>query len=97
MVELDPRLRQRGTRPAPAATPSIYTTTDWWTTCTGNSGAFGSTNPLFVARYASTVGTLPAGWGFYTFWQYADAGTFPGDQDYFNGAIDRLQALALNT
>ena len=49
-----------------------------------------------IARYASSVGTLPAGWGFYTFWQYADAGTYPGDQDVFNGAFDRLQALALN-
>lgn len=40
----------------------IYTTTDWWTTCTGNSAAFASTNPLWIARYASTIGTLPAGW-----------------------------------
>jgi GH25 family lysozyme M1 (1,4-beta-N-acetylmuramidase) len=74
--------------------PVIYTTTDWWVTCTGNSGAFASTNPLWLARYASSPGTLPAGWGFYTFWQYADSGTFPGDQDQFNGAYDRLQALA---
>ncbi len=76
--------------------PTIYSTTDWWTTCTGNSSAFSSNDPLFIARYASSAGTLPAGWGFYTFWQYADSGTFPGDQDYFNGAYDRLQALALN-
>jgi GH25 family lysozyme M1 (1,4-beta-N-acetylmuramidase) len=74
--------------------PVIYTTTDWWTTCTGNSAAFASTNPLWIARYASTAGTLPAGWNYYTFWQYADSGTFPGDQDQFNGAYDRLQALA---
>ncbi|NED84860.1 lysozyme, partial [Streptomyces sp. SID11233] len=44
----------------------IYTATSWWQSCTGNSAAFGSTNPLWVARYASSVGTLPAGWGFYT-------------------------------
>jgi GH25 family lysozyme M1 (1,4-beta-N-acetylmuramidase) len=74
--------------------PVIYTTTDWWTTCTGNNSSFASTNPLWIARYASTVGTLPAGWTYYTFWQYASSGTFPGDQDYFNGAYDRLQALA---
>ncbi|WP_377268480.1 lysozyme [Peterkaempfera sp. SMS 1(5)a] len=74
--------------------PTIYTTTDWWTTCTGNSSAFGSTNPLWVARYSTGVGTLPAGWSYQTIWQYADSGTFPGDQDYFNGAYDRLQALA---
>jgi GH25 family lysozyme M1 (1,4-beta-N-acetylmuramidase) len=74
--------------------PVIYTTTDWWTTCTGNSAAFAPTNPLWIARYASGAGTLPAGWSYYTFWQYADSGTFPGDQDQFNGAYDRLQALA---
>ncbi|PSR70738.1 hypothetical protein PHLCEN_2v13358 [Hermanssonia centrifuga] len=44
--------------------PVIYTTTDWWTTCTGNSASFASTNPLWVARYASAVGTLPAGWAY---------------------------------
>jgi GH25 family lysozyme M1 (1,4-beta-N-acetylmuramidase) len=74
--------------------PTIYTTTDWWTTCTGNNGGFGANNPLFIARYASTAGTLPNGWAYYTFWQYASSGTFPGDQDVFNGAYDRLQALA---
>ncbi|MFF7990854.1 lysozyme [Kitasatospora xanthocidica] len=75
--------------------PTIYTTTNWWTQCTGNNGGFGTTNPLWVARYASTVGTLPNGWGYQTFWQFADSGTFPGDQNYFNGATDRLKALAL--
>ncbi|HEY5836776.1 lysozyme [Streptomyces sp.] len=75
--------------------PTIYSTTDWWTTCTGNSAAFSSTNALWIARYASSAGTLPAGWPYYTFWQYADSGVFPGDQDYFNGALDRVQAYAL--
>ncbi|MEU9047119.1 MULTISPECIES: lysozyme [unclassified Kitasatospora] len=75
--------------------PTIYTTTNWWTQCTGNYGGFGATNPLWIARYASTVGTLPNGWGYQTFWQFADSGTFPGDQNYFNGAADRLRALAL--
>jgi GH25 family lysozyme M1 (1,4-beta-N-acetylmuramidase) len=74
--------------------PVIYTTTDWWTTCTGNSAAFAANVPLWLARYSSTVGTLPNGWGYQTIWQYADSGTFPGDQDYFNGALDRVQALA---
>ncbi|WP_078911339.1 lysozyme [Streptomyces sp. NRRL WC-3742] len=75
--------------------PTIYTTTNWWSQCTGNYGGFGATNPLWVARYSTSAGTLPNGWGYYTFWQYADSGTFPGDQDVFNGAADRLQALAL--
>lgn len=74
--------------------PTIYSSTNWWSQCTGNSGAFASTNPLWVARYSSSVGTLPAGWGFHTIWQWADAGTLPGDQDRFNGALDRVQALA---
>ncbi|MFJ1757176.1 lysozyme [Kitasatospora sp. NPDC088134] len=74
--------------------PTIYTTTDWWTTCTGNNGSFGATNPLWIARYSSSVGTLPNGWSYQTIWQYADAGTFPGDQNRFNGAFDRIQALA---
>jgi GH25 family lysozyme M1 (1,4-beta-N-acetylmuramidase) len=76
---------------------TIYTTTDWWTQCTGNSGDYGANNPLFIARYASAPGTLPAGWGFYTFWQFADSGTFPGDQDVFNGPMSGLQNLANNT
>lgn len=74
--------------------PVIYTSTSWWTQCVGTSGNFSATSPLWVARYASTVGTLPYAWGYYTFWQYADSGVFPGDQNVFNGAYDRLQALA---
>jgi GH25 family lysozyme M1 (1,4-beta-N-acetylmuramidase) len=72
----------------------IYTTTNWWTACTGNSGSFGSTNPLWIARYASAPGALPGGWGFHTFWQYTSTGPIVGDHNVFNGAYDRLQALA---
>jgi len=72
--------------------PAFYTSTSWWSLCTGNSAAF-SINPLWVARYASTVGTLPASWTFYTIWQFSDSGIFPGDQNQFNGALDRLQAF----
>ena len=71
--------------------PVIYSTTDWWTQCTGNNGSFGGTNPLWIARYASSPGTLPAGWSVHTFWQYTSS---PLDQNSFNGAYDRLQALA---
>ncbi|KAI9289886.1 glycoside hydrolase family 25 protein [Umbelopsis sp. AD052] len=65
--------------------PVIYTTTDWWTTCTGNSAAFGNTNPLWIARYSSSAGLLPSGWPSYSFWQSADSGRFPGNQDDWNG------------
>ncbi|KAJ1311178.1 hypothetical protein OPQ81_009679 [Rhizoctonia solani] len=71
--------------------PTIYTTTDWWKTCTGDSAAFGSTNALWIARYASTVGTLPAGWAYHTFWQYSSS---PIDQDYWNGDAAGLARYA---
>jgi GH25 family lysozyme M1 (1,4-beta-N-acetylmuramidase) len=73
--------------------PMIYTATSWWSQCVGNH-AFSSTNPLWVARYASAPGALPYNWGFYTIWQYSSAGNM--DKDQFNGAIDRLKALATN-
>jgi GH25 family lysozyme M1 (1,4-beta-N-acetylmuramidase) len=77
---------------------SIYTTTDWWKRCTGNYSGFAANNPLWIARYSSSVGELPAGWGFYTIWQWASQpGTFPGDQNVFNGSEARLRALANNT
>lgn len=72
--------------------PTIYTSTSWWTLCTGNNGSFGS-DPLWIARYASSVGTLPRGWSFHTIWQNADHGVFPGDHNLFNGAYDRVQAF----
>lgn len=72
----------------------IYTTTDWWKTCTGNYGGFANHSPLWLARYASSAGQTPNGWGFYTFWQYNDHGKFPGDQDVFNGSYSRLKVLA---
>ncbi|HEV2635759.1 MAG TPA: lysozyme [Actinocrinis sp.] len=76
--------------------PLVYSTTDWWTTCTGNTYAgFGPYVPLWVADYGSNAGTLPLGWNTYTFWQFADSGPEPGDQDYFNGTLAQLQALTL--
>jgi len=71
--------------------PVIYTATSWWSQCTGNTGDFSSTNPLWVARYASSAGTLPYNWGFYTFWQYSSS---PIDQDQFSADISRLKVLA---
>ncbi|MFF1632893.1 FG-GAP-like repeat-containing protein [Leifsonia sp. NPDC058248] len=76
--------------------PAIYSTTDWWTRCTGNNGGFGA-NPLVIARYpndiASGAGTLPAGWSRYTMWQWNNHGVYPGDQDVFNGNVAQLLAL----
>ncbi|GAA4683830.1 hypothetical protein GCM10025780_31990 [Frondihabitans cladoniiphilus] len=75
--------------------PVIYVTPAWWIECTGNSTAFTS-NPLFLVNWttASDPGPLPGGWTHWTFWQHAASGTFPGDQDYFNGTVASLTALA---
>lgn len=72
--------------------PAIYTSTSWWNQCVGAS--FSSTNPLWVARYSSTVGALPFDWGNYTVWQYSSS---PIDHNTFNGAYDRLSVFATNS
>ncbi|MFF8608478.1 lysozyme [Streptomyces sp. NPDC015346] len=74
--------------------PVIYTATSWWKQCTGNYSGFGATNPLWIARYATTVGELPAGWPYYTMWQYTSSGPTVGDHNHFNGDLSRVQALA---
>ncbi|AWN29506.1 MULTISPECIES: lysozyme [unclassified Streptomyces] len=72
----------------------LYTSTSWWKQCTGNSAAFGAVNPLWIPRYGSSAGELPAGWGFHTVWQYTSTGPTVGDHNRFNGSMDRLRALA---
>ncbi len=74
--------------------PIIYTTGGWWAACTAGYGGFAGQDPLWIARYSTTPGTLPGGWSTYTFWQYADSGTFPGDQDIFNATRAGLIQLA---
>lgn len=74
--------------------PVIYTATSWWKQCTGNYGGFATTNPLWIARYAAEVGELPAGWLYYTMWQYTSSGPTVGDHNHFNGDLSRVQALA---
>ncbi|MFI6012048.1 lysozyme [Streptomyces sp. NPDC051243] len=74
--------------------PVIYTATSWWKQCTGNYSGFASANPLWIARYATAVGELPAGWSYYTMWQYTSSGPTVGDHNRFNGALDRVRALA---
>jgi GH25 family lysozyme M1 (1,4-beta-N-acetylmuramidase) len=74
--------------------PVIYTSRNWWSACTGGYTGFAAYDALWVARYAASPGLLPAGWSSYAFWQYATHGTFPGDQDTFNGSSAMLRALA---
>ncbi|HWG13826.1 MAG TPA: ricin-type beta-trefoil lectin domain protein [Streptosporangiaceae bacterium] len=70
--------------------PAIYSTADWWQTCTGNSKAF-SSSQLWIASYSAASPALPAGWPQWTFWQYTSTGTVPGitgntDVSYFNSS-----------
>lgn len=74
--------------------PMIYTTVGWWNMCTGANPNFSAANPLFVANYSNTPGPLPAGWDYQTMWQYANSGTYPGDQDVFNGSSAQMQSFA---
>jgi GH25 family lysozyme M1 (1,4-beta-N-acetylmuramidase) len=73
--------------------PTIYTSTSWWGQCTGNDNSFGA-DPLWIPRYGSSVGALPASWTDHSIWQYADSGTFPGDQDTYNGSVAQLHGFA---
>jgi GH25 family lysozyme M1 (1,4-beta-N-acetylmuramidase) len=72
--------------------PAIYTTTDWWKTCTGNATGF--VDELVIANYGTTPYPLPASWTAYTIWQYAPQGIFPGDQERFNGTHQQLIEFA---
>lgn len=74
--------------------PVIATATSWWDECVGAAGGFGSIDPLWIVAGTGSIGTPPTGWRTYTFWHYADSGTFPGGQDYFNGTVADLQAFA---
>ena len=57
--------------------PIIYTTANWWDTCTAGSTAFGA-DPMWVAAYGFASPPLPAGWTSWTYWQYTSSGTVPG-------------------
>jgi GH25 family lysozyme M1 (1,4-beta-N-acetylmuramidase) len=74
--------------------PVIYTTADWWNTCTGDSAAFGA-DQLWVAAFGDDSPPMPAGWSNWTFWQYTSRGSVPGvtgpvDVSYFLRAAVRL-------
>ncbi|MFC7626039.1 GH25 family lysozyme [Microlunatus sp. GCM10028923] len=71
----------------------IYTGYYWWEKCTGNSAAFGETNPLWLAAWRTTPPEkIPAGWsGGWTFWQYTDT---PLDQNRYAGDYPQLQEYA---
>jgi GH25 family lysozyme M1 (1,4-beta-N-acetylmuramidase) len=71
--------------------PIIYTTQDWWSTCTGNSAAFGH-DPIWLANY-STTPPLPAGWSTWALWQYSSSGNVPGISGYTD--LDQMNPAAV--
>ncbi|WP_276307989.1 GH25 family lysozyme, partial [Arthrobacter ruber] len=76
--------------------PMIYTTTDWWDTCTGRSTAFGN-HPLHLASYSNAgPGRMPAGWSGYDLWQYTSEGPVIGDWNQWPGSMATLQSFARN-
>lgn len=71
--------------------PVVYTSYRWWDQCVGTAANFSRTAPLWIARYSSTVGSLPHGWDYHTIWQYSSD---PIDQNRFNGTSRQLRSLA---
>jgi GH25 family lysozyme M1 (1,4-beta-N-acetylmuramidase) len=73
--------------------PLIYSTTDWWRTCTGNNASFGQ-DLLWIAAYTGTSspGALPASWSgsTWTFWQYGQTTTAPPGFNYATVDLDQL-------
>lgn len=77
--------------------PMIYTTTDWWNRCTGNSSAF-TNHPLHIAAYNNVgAGTLPSGWNKYSLWQYTSEGPVVGDWNVWNGTAAALTSFTRNS
>lgn len=74
--------------------PMIYSTADWWDTCTGGSTAFAQSCPLVVADYASSLGIIPGGWSHPNFWQNSDNYAYGGDSDLWYGSEADLQKFA---
>ncbi|KAK8044895.1 Glycoside hydrolase- superfamily [Apiospora rasikravindrae] len=74
--------------------PMIYTNPSWWMACTNSSKEFAKTNPLVLARYSSSIGTIPGGWPYQTIWQYTNKYAYGGDGDKFNGDEAGLKKLA---
>ncbi len=69
--------------------PAIYTTSDWWKACTGDSTAFGA-DPLWIASWGAPA-TTPPGWTAWTYWQFTSTATVPGisvktDVSYYSPA-----------
>jgi GH25 family lysozyme M1 (1,4-beta-N-acetylmuramidase) len=77
--------------------PFIYTYPSAWVETTGNSNAFASICPLWIASYTASP-KIPGGWTEYTVWQYTDRGSVAGiativDRDRMSDGVSELDAL----
>lgn len=81
--------------------PAIYTATSWWRPMIGLVKSYKTVKfgdcPLWIARYAKTVGPLPAPWSSYAIWQYSATGSVPGikgnvDLDSLKVPLESLKA-----
>lgn len=72
--------------------PMIYTTADWWRTCTGGSTRF-SAYPLVAASDRTDRPQLPPGWTRWTMWQYTDHAALAGSTEPIDGDVRRSPAL----
>ena len=78
-------------------TPMIYAGWGLWNQWIPQGGF--ESLPLWVANYGVNCPGLPANWGGWSFWQYADNTGVPGisgnvDGDVFNGSLQDLQNFA---
>jgi len=76
--------------------PVIYSTADWWDTCTGDSVAFAA-DPLWIANTEASAPAMPAAWQNWAYWQYTSAATVPGisvatDASYLSSTALELAA-----
>ena len=74
--------------------PMMYTTADWWDTCTDGSTVFSKDYPLVLAQYSSSISCIPGDWPYQGFWQNSNSYCYGGDSDLWNGSEDNLQAFA---
>ena len=74
--------------------PVLKADNNWWVQCTGNTKEFVSKTDLMIMHWAPSPGSVPGGWRFWTFWQYAENGAWGGNSEVFNGDADALKKMA---
>ena len=74
--------------------PMVYTTADWWKSCTADSTVVSKVSALVLARYDDKIGEIPGGWTHASIWQYNDKFPLGGCSDVFTGNYRQLRELA---